>query len=216
MKQAPRDLIFDLDDTLIHSFDGYVEMHQSIAAHVGLRVPSRDELVRYGPTWHDTLARMWPGEDLDPFFARFEEIADDVPYPAVKGVPEMLERLAGRGHRLWIVTKRSRARLDLRMLQAGLPTGCFSGIFPLEDQPHPKPDPRCFEPVWRAAGGQVPALYVGDRAEDHRAATAAGLPFVAVRTGPEASFDRFPHGLDVHANLDTAAALEGWLDTLSS
>lgn len=216
MNRAPRDLIFDLDDTLIHSFDGYVEMHQSIATHVGLRVPTRDELVRYGPTWHDTLARMWPGEDLGPFFARFEEISDDVPYPAVAGVPEMLERLVGRGHRLWIVTKRSRARLDLRMLQAGLPAGCFSGIFPLEDQPHAKPDPRCFEPVWEAAGGRVPALYVGDRAEDHRAASAAGLPFVAVRTGPEASFDGFPRGLDVHATLDTAAALEGWLDTLSS
>lgn len=211
MNRRPLDLIFDLDDTLIHSFDSYVQLHQSIAKDVGLSIPSREALVVYGPTWRDTLERIWPDTDLQPFFDRFEEIADEIPYPAVAGVPEMLTRLRGAGHRLWIVTKRSRLRLQLRMMQAALPLDCFSGIFPVEDQPHPKPDPRCFEPIWEAVGGRVPALYVGDRLEDQQAAKEAGLSFVAVKTGPEATMGDFPAGLDVDGVLSNAGELEAWL-----
>lgn len=211
MTRSPRDIIFDLDDTLIHSFDSYVKLHQSIAKDVGLSIPSRETLVTYGPTWRATLERIWPGADLQAFFDRFEEIADDIPYPAVAGVPEMLQRLHDGGHRLWIVTKRSRLRLQLRMMQAALPLDCFSGIFPVEDQPHAKPDPRCFEPVWEAAGGRVPALYVGDRREDQRAAKGAGLSFVAVKTGPEATMGDFPAGLEVDGVLSDASELEPWL-----
>ncbi len=211
MNHAPRDLIFDLDDTLIHSFESYVKLHQSIAKDVGLSIPSRETLVTYGPTWRATLERIWPGADLQPFFDRFEQVADDIPYPSVTGVPEMLRRLHSAGHRLWIVTKRSRLRLQLRMVQAALPLDCFSGIFPVEDQPHAKPDPRCFEPVWQAAGGRVPALYIGDRREDQEAAKAAGLSFVAVKTGPEATMGDFPDGLEVDGVLSDASELERWL-----
>ena len=85
-------------------------------------------------------------------------------------------------------------------------------------EPVAKPDPRCFEPVWQALGGPRPdrAIYVGDRADDHRAATAAKLRFVGVRTGPEhharpdaASFlDALPRE---HV-LDSAAELPRWLE----
>ncbi|MGB1698499.1 MAG: HAD family hydrolase [Nannocystaceae bacterium] len=211
MNPNPRDIIFDLDDTLIHSFESYVRLHQMIAEDVGFPIPSRETLVAYGPTWRATLERIWPDRELQPFFDRFEVIADDVPYPAVAGVPAMLTRLRGAGHRLWIVTKRSRLRLQLRMMQAALPLDCFSGIYPVEDQPHAKPDPRCFDPVWEAIGTRVPALYVGDRREDQHAAKAAGLAFVAVKTGPEATMGTFPEGLDVDGVLDDASELERWL-----
>ena len=57
-------LIFDLDDTLIESFPEYVRMHQRIAAELDWRVPSKAELVNFGPTWEATLERMWPGRAL--------------------------------------------------------------------------------------------------------------------------------------------------------
>lgn len=209
-------LIFDLDDTLIESFPEYVRMHRRIAADLGWRVPSADELVHYGPTWEDTLARLWPGFDLDPFLARYEDVADDHHYPAVAGVPEALTGLRAQGHSLWIVTKRSRRRLVQRMNQAGLDRGLFEGIFAFEDQPVSKPDPRCFDPVWDALGQPAieRAIYVGDREDDHTAARAAGLHFVGVRTGPEhvargrSFLDHLP---DEHV-LDTAAELPDWLE----
>ena len=214
-------LIFDLDDTLIESFPGYVSLHRSIAADLGWRVPSAAELVHYGPTWEATLARLWPGHPLDPFMARYEEVADDHAYPAIAGVPEALGELRARGHSLWIVTGRSRRRLEQRMREAGLHDGLFEGIFAYEDQPAPKPDPRCFEPVWRKLGATHAsgALYVGDRADDQVAASAAGLEFIGVRTGPEliahageASPPSFLDELPTHKVLDTAAELPRWLE----
>lgn len=217
-------LIFDLDDTLIESFPEYVRMHQRIAGELGWSVPSASDLVHYGPTWEDTLARLWPNTSLDPFMDRYEQVADEHPYPVIAGVPEALGRLRERGHSLWIVTKRSRRRLVQRMDQAGLSRELFAGIFAVEDQPIAKPHPRCFEPVWSALGGEWAqlrerAIYVGDREDDHIAAREAGLGFVGVRTGPE-HHTREPHRIDrswldalpdEHV-LDSAAHLPTWLE----
>lgn len=210
-------LIFDLDDTLIESFPEYVRLHQRIAAELDWAVPSAAELVHYGPTWEDTLARLWPGADLDPFLARYEALADDHAYPAIAGVTDALAQLRARGHSLWIVTKRSRSRLAQRMDQAGLPPELFAGIFAYEDQPVAKPDPRCFEPVWQALGRRHhdQAIYVGDRRDDQLAADAAGLCFVGVRTGPEHHAQRSSSFLDALPRervLDSAAELPRWLE----
>ncbi len=207
-------LIFDLDDTLIESFPAYVAIHQRVARELGWRVPSRAELVHYGPTWEATLERLWPSCSLEPFLARYEEIAEEHPYPAVLGVPQALEGLRAAGHSLWIVTKRSRLRLDQRMRQAGLSRELFAGIFADEDQPASKPDPRCFEPVWQTLGERVHgrAIYVGDRADDLAAAEAAGITFVGVCTGPEHGDASFLHRLPRERVLDSAAALPAWLE----
>lgn len=207
-------LIFDLDDTLIESFPEYVRLHQRIAADLGWRVPSDDELVHFGPTWEDTLARLWPQSSLDPFLARYEQLADDHCYPAIDGVPEALAELRAGGHSLWIVTKRSRRRLAQRMDQAGLAAALFEGIFAYEDQPVSKPDPRCFDPVFAALGHHPGegALYVGDRADDHLAARGAGLGFVGVRTGPETGWLATGDAAPAHTHvLDSAAELPSWL-----
>ena len=97
------------------------------------------------------------------------------------------------------------------MRAAGIAAEMFHGIFANEDQPAPKPDPRCFEPVWSHVGRQRDAIYVGDRHEDRLAAEAAGIRFVAVRTGPEARrgvFDDLPDDRVV----DSAAEIPDWLE----
>ncbi len=205
-------VILDLDDTLIESFSSYVRLHRRIAEDVGLPVPTAEQLVEYGPTWEATVARVWPERDLRPFFRRYEEIADSEVYRAFDGVPEMLADLRAGGHSLWIVSKRSRLRMGMRLSQAGLAEALFDGIFADEDLPASKPDPRCFEPVWGRVGGRRPAIYVGDRHDDRAAATAAGLPFVAVKTGPEATFGSFPDDHPPEHTLDSAADLPAWLE----
>ncbi len=101
------------------------------------------------------------------------------------------------------------------MEAAGLHAQLFAGIFPLEDQPVTKPDPRCFDPVWRQIGDASPqgSIYVGDRREDMLAARAAGITFVAVRCGPEAqTSESFMPEVDPSDILDTATDLPSWLD----
>lgn len=202
-------LIFDLDDTLIESFPTYVGLHQRVAGEMGWAVPSRQDLTVYRDSWESTLAGLWPGGDIDAFMARYNELADDHPYPAVPGAPAAIESLRARGHRLFVVTKRSARRLDQRMREAGLDRNAFDGIYPRERQPVSKPSPRCFEPVWDVLGGPAQeALYIGDRAEDHQAATAAGLQFLGVRTGPESDLGNPPG--EVH--VATAADVPAWIE----
>lgn len=204
-------LIFDLDDTLIESFPEYARMHQRIARDLGWPIPTTEALIHYGPTWPDTLARLWPEHPIADFLAHFERVVHEHRYRALPDVVETLASLRERGHSLWIVTKRSRSRLDQRMREAELARELFDGIFADEDQPFGKPDPRCFEPVWAALGGKRPeqAIYVGDRHDDLLAARGAGLTFVGVRTGPEL------HGFAEHPPehvLDSAAVLPSWLE----
>jgi phosphoglycolate phosphatase len=206
-----RDLIFDLDDTLIESFPSYVRLHVEVATELGWRVPSRRELVEYGPTWHATLARIWPDHDHAAFVARYDDLAHAHPYRPVPGAGHALRRLRAEGHRLWVVTKRERLRLDQRLHEAGLPAALFDAIFCNEDVPEPKPSPRCFEPI-AAALGRPPAdpLYVGDRDDDRRAAGAAGIEFVAVCTGPERALG-FPYEHPPSHVLPSVTGLPAWL-----
>lgn len=208
---AERDLIFDLDDTLIESFPSYARLHVQVALDLGWRVPSRLELVEYGPTWHATLARIWPDHDLTAFEARYDVLAHDHPYRPVPGAVNALRRLRAEGHRLWVVTKRERLRLGQRLQEAGLPAELFDGIFCNEDVPAPKPSPRCFEPIATALG-RAPSrpLYVGDREDDRQAAAAADIEFVAVCTGPEHTLG-FPYEHPVSHVLPSVVSLPAWL-----
>lgn len=205
-------VIFDLDDTLIASFPGYVELHQRVATDLGWEVPTREALIPYARDWETTLAGLFPQRDLTPFFDRYEQIADDLPYPAIPGVIDALETLHASAYSLWIVTKRTRRRLHQRLRDAGISAALFDGIFTNEEQPAPKPDPRCFDPIWRHTAGPVPAIYVGDRHEDCRAARAADLPFVAVRTGPEGDHPWVTDSVEPHCVLPSAADIPRWLD----
>jgi phosphoglycolate phosphatase len=208
---AARDLIFDLDDTLIESFPSYVQVHLHVAAELGWRAPSRRELVEYGPTWHATLARLWPEQDLAPFVARYDEVAHTYPYRALPGAGHALRRLRAEGHRLWVVTKRERLRLDQRLREAELPVELFDGIFCNEDVPEPKPSPRCFEPIGAALGRALDRpIYVGDRDDDRQAAVAAGIEFVAVCTGPEHAIG-FPYEHPASHVLPSVVSLPAWL-----
>jgi HAD superfamily hydrolase (TIGR01549 family) len=204
---VPAPLIFDLDDTLIESFPTYARLHQRVASELGLPVPSREALVAYGATWEATLAALWPEANLDHFMRRYDEIANDHPYPAITGAVPALRSLRAAGHSLWIVTKRSRRRLHHRLSQAGIPAELFDGIFPAEAQPRTKPHPDCFAPVWAALGRQDrQAVYVGDRHEDRAAAEGAGIGFFAVLTGPEVSVG-FPGDLGEEAVMSSVAEL---------
>jgi phosphoglycolate phosphatase len=114
------------------------------------------------------------------------------------------------------VTSRAREHLALRMQQGGLDETWFEGVFAYDEQPAPKPDPRCFEPVWlkvqRPGLSLKPAIYVGDRRGDGEAARAAGIAFVAVLTGPEVMHG-FPFDLHARDVLDDVTHLVEWLDT---
>lgn len=212
----PLQIIFDLDDTLIESFTGYSRVHRLTARALGLPELPEDDLVAYDADFVATLRRQYGtvlGFDPDLFVAEWDRIADDHPYAAIDGVIAALLELRRRRAELWVVTSRGRRRLEQRMREGGLSFEWFRGVFPREDQPRQKPHPDCFEPVWTALGARpgdarLRAVFVGDREVDRRAALSAGIPFLAVRTGPEVRLG-FPR--DVEHVLETAAHVPDWL-----
>jgi phosphoglycolate phosphatase len=212
-------IIFDLDDTLIESFAGYSRVHQLAARALRLPELSLDELVPYDIDFAATLTRQYghlTGFDPAAFVVEWDRIADDYPYRAIDGVLAALERLRSRKAELWIVTSRGRRRLAQRMHEGALPFEWFRGVFPREDQPRQKPHPECFEPVWRALGARpghphLRSVFIGDREADQRAAQAANIPFLAVRTGPETRLG-FPRNIAAEHVLASAAQVPDWLE----
>ena len=101
------------------------------------------------------------------------------------GVPELLDTLAAAGVRLAIATTTSRANLDV-LLRATLGAGAparFEAIVCGEDVARKKPDPEAY--VLALRGLRLPAarcIAVEDSANGLRAALAAGIPTVVVRS----------------------------------
>jgi pyrophosphatase PpaX len=178
-----RGVLFDLDGTLIDTWDLYLEAYTralephfkrrlTLAELVGLRPTSEIRLLRRvlrppdGEAAHREFLRQY--RDLHPLL--FGGI-----YP---GVPEMLAALRRKGLPLGIVTGKSRPAWEITASHAML--GAFQVIVTDEDVQEAKPSPEGLALALRQlAIPPAEALYVGDSAGDARAARAAGVRFGA-------------------------------------
>ncbi len=120
----------------------------------------------------------WPPL-IEEFIRRYEARMTERSRP-FKGVPELLERLAGQGLKLAVCTNKREA-LARKLLDALGLGGYFKGIIGGDSLPHRKPHPA---PVQRAAelAGAQPrhSMMLGDSRADIQAAYAAGaLPVLA-------------------------------------
>jgi histidinol-phosphate aminotransferase len=91
--------------------------------------------------------------------------------------PEGLLARLGKRFRLGIVTGRPRAEVDLAFALDGAARGLFGAVVAREDvAPRLKPDPAGIDRALGALGcGRDGSIYVGDSADDMRAARAAGI-----------------------------------------
>ena len=106
-------LFFDLDGTLSDPSDGITRCIQHALQRLGRPYPPKAELVQFiGPPLRWTFPRLLGSEDkdlIDRAVALYRErygdvgLFENVVYP---GVPELLERLQGEGHSLYVVTSK--------------------------------------------------------------------------------------------------------------
>ena len=190
MPAFPHAVIFDFDFTLADSSAGIITCVDQALAGLGLcPEPPERVLPTIGLSLPATLVAL-KGTDVAHLAGEFERLfiacADDIMvalttlYP---WVPTMAASLAGRGIALGIVSTKFRRRIQAVLERDGL-AGRFAVIIGGDDVRHTKPAPdglalalaRLHTPPERA-------LYVGDSPADGEAARAAGVPFVAVRTG---------------------------------
>ena len=189
-----RDLIFDLDGTLIDSAPDLARALNRLLAELDrppLDLPAVRRLVGDGAPELVSRALALGGAKVDPaampgLFERYRAFylatatASTRAYP---GVPETLATLRADGHRMVVCTnkfqKPTMAILDFLDL-----TRYFDGIAGGDVVPARKPDPRhLLAALALAAATPENAVVIGDGINDAKAAKAAGIPLLLLDSG---------------------------------
>ncbi len=206
-------IIFDLDDTLIESRKNFIATCIKTAEVMNIRIPTEDDFIWYGDSWEEFIRQTWPEVDPQAFDRTYTTFARQIIYNRFKGVNKTINSLKER-YDLYILTKRSKAFLDLRLAQSGIDLSPIKKIFTSEEMTFQKPDPRAFD-VLEPHLRELPrdqVLYVGDHLGDMQAAHGAGLKFVAVLTGYFTRKEFVEHGLAADHIIDDVSKLTDWLN----
>jgi pyrophosphatase PpaX len=179
-------VLFDLDGTLIDSGAAILaSFHHATETVLGRRYA--DEVVMAtvgGHGIHRQMAKFDPDrvDDLvDAYRSHNLDLYRQIRlFPGVEGV---LQSLREDGHRLGIVTVKSRGTVELTLEL--LPIGpFFDTVVTGDDVGQHKPDPAGLRLALGRLGGEPgSAAYVGDSPFDVQAAKAAGMAAVAVTWG---------------------------------
>lgn len=209
-------IVFDWDGTLIDSAETIVACIRQAARDVGLRVPEPARARHViGLGLHDSLRLAvpdLPAERTMEFVERYrrEFRAREDGMRLFPGVPELLEALHARGHRLAVATGKSRRGLERALDATGLRT--FFAASRCADESTPKPHPAMLRELLQAlATAPGGALMVGDTSHDLQMASAAGVDAVAVCYG--AHGEDGLRALQPRACVASVAELGQWLAT---
>jgi phosphoglycolate phosphatase/pyrophosphatase PpaX len=178
-----RCVLFDLDGTLVDTWDLYVEAYiRTLEPHYSRRL-TLAELRALGPTSElRFLRRALASEDAAEAHRRFLEhyraLHTGLCQGCYPGVRETLAVLREMPLRLGLVTGKGRAAWEITAAEMTL--GEFDVVVTDEDVERAKPDPEGLVKALDVLGLPAEAaLYVGDSEGDARASLAAGLRFAA-------------------------------------
>jgi HAD superfamily hydrolase (TIGR01549 family) len=176
-------ILFDLDGTLIDTWELYVESYRHALEYFFGSPPSDEDIINLRPASEIRMFRRVAGEDryrecLERFYSHYDSEHDRLFGGIYPGVREMLRDLKSAGCRTGIVTGKSRRAFEIGMKRC--PLGEFDVVVTDDDVTELKPDPEGILKALEATGGSPgEALYVGDSYNDSRAAAAAGMMFGA-------------------------------------
>ena len=183
-----RCVLFDLDGTLVDSYDAIAESLNRARSAFGLSAYTRQEVIKMVGHGLENLMEKALGADRVAEGVRvFREHYREISLPRTRllaGVEATLETLQARGYALAVITNKP-ATFSRRILDH-LGVGHLFPVLYGPDLAPPKPDP---EMVSRSLSdlGFSPdeAVLVGDMRVDLDTARNAGIPFYAVATGSD-------------------------------
>ncbi|MEU5945203.1 HAD family hydrolase [Micromonospora sp. NPDC047465] len=165
---------FDLDMTLVDSRPGIAAAYRALTALTGVHVDAEAAVSRLGPPLRTEIARWFPPEQVDAAVRTYRElypayaITPTVPLP---GAREAIDAIRARGGRVLVVTSKLGRLARLHLDHLGLAVDELAGDLFAEEK----------ATALREHGA---THYVGDHVADMVAARAAGVPGIAVATGP--------------------------------
>ena len=185
--------IFDLDGTLVDSFDAHYKAFRDVFAEEGINFTVSEFRTYFGKLSSETFKQqmMLSGKDernydFKMMSARKQELfrrryVMDV--TALPGARQLLEKLLARGFKLAVASNSPRKNIDA-MLNATDLTGFFREIISIDDVRKPKPDPEMFLLACQRLGCQPKdCIAFDDSVHGVKAAVAACTIAVAVLTG---------------------------------
>ena len=184
-----RAVLFDLDDTLIDSFEARRQALDSVFRAAEIESPSAEQFLRglTGRQLFGTLETLAPGRQIEEM--SLSEAYRDIYWSKqpgriglYPGISSLLKDLRSRGVKLGVVTQKGREfEFSGRLVGATHELGelgvadLFSVVVGFEDVSHHKPDPEGVKLALDRLGVlSEDALLVGDSAADIEAAKAAG------------------------------------------
>jgi phosphoglycolate phosphatase len=165
---------FDLDMTLVDSRPGIAAAYRALTERTGVPVDAEAAVSRLGPPLRTEIARWFPPEQVEEAVRVYRElypayaITPTVPLP---GAVAALAAVRDRGGRVLVVTSKIGRLARLHLDHLGLVVDEVAGDLFAEEK----------ATALRAHGA---THYVGDHVADMVAAGAAGVPGIAVATGP--------------------------------
>ncbi|WP_269746673.1 HAD family hydrolase [Catenuloplanes japonicus] len=165
---------FDLDMTLIDSRPGIAANYRELTARTGVPVDADLAVSRLGPPLRTELANWFPPDAIEDAVATFRALYPDhavTPSLPMPGALDALRAVRARGGRVVVVTSKLGRLARLHVDHLGLPVDEIAGDLFAEGKAS-------------ALTAHDVRVYVGDHTADMVAAATAGVPGVAVATGP--------------------------------
>lgn len=204
-------ILFDWDGTLVDSLRPLYRANLAVLTAFGLRYDEATYRATYQPDWRPMYRRLGvPADRLDEANDLWRTAyAGGPPNELFPGTAEALDRLAGTGIRLGLVTAGERATVQPQIERLGL-AGRFATEVYGDDQPVHKPDPRPLRAGLGTLGladRPATAAYVGDYTDDMRMARAAGCRAIGIVSMLADRSDLLAAGAH-----DVAASVVEWVD----
>ena len=179
-------MVFDVDDTLVDTFNVGWRKCQAVARRLSLPAPSRTTFAaHYGRTsFEGCVAAMHPGIDIERYSSHYDALAVTFPARALGDVAGAVGHIARAGFRLGLLTNGPPNKTARKLAAAGLNENDFEFVRHGGSAPWRKPDVRAFRTL-ATDYGIDPELswYVSDLPADWAGSAAAGFGSIGIVTG---------------------------------
>lgn len=189
MPRPYRAIVFDLDGTLVDSYEAIADSLNTVRARFGLDPLGLAEVRRavgHGLPWliRENVGEENTSEGVRLFRARYRRIFHEQTH-WLPGVEPVLRVLGGRGIRM-AITSNKPAYFSREIVAALGALELFTAVLGPEMVPHPKPDPEmvlmAVETLERPLSD---VLYVGDMTIDVETCRRAGLAIAVLPSGSD-------------------------------
>ena len=196
-------VIFDFDDTLVKAHEVIWALHKAVAKKF-YNIDLSDEVIlkHWGKPFPILVSELYQNTDtLENMIAANRSLTNDFLKKELRGSAETVTKLLDNGIRVGILSATIKSHILDDFNRLNFPTDRLDIIQSAEDTLVHKPDPDVFLPLLKKLKEEgiekEDIVYVGDSLDDLRAATGAGIDFIAVNTGLYSSADFKKHGAKV-------------------